>query len=110
MPTAATYWSAAADFDGLAAHRANEARRLGAKPLDVAQGAFAGALERALDEVAAGLGTSAIGYAALADECRRRAAACEAYDAELRAYLAAVARDREVERTPPRREPWMTPS
>lgn len=118
MPTAATYWTAAADFDGLAARRANEARRLGAEPLTATvEGGLAVALERALQEIAAGLGTSATGYAALADECRRRAIACETYSEALASYHGALARyddsdprDRPAmpRPTPPHREPWIT--
>lgn len=118
MPTAETYWSAAAEFAGIAAELARTAPRLAAHRPDTAvQGATPTiTLEQAVDEIVDGTGTSAAGYERLAAECRRRAVACEMYTAALGEYriaheswASAPIGERPPAPEPPLRDDWMQP-
>ena len=102
MPTADTYWNAAADFARLAEAVAAEIGpvRDGLGDDVVRGGRLRARLDDAVADIVAGLGTTAGGYDALAAECRRRARACEAYTAALAASVGTGT-------PPPPREPWM---
>lgn len=93
MPTADAYWHAAAEFGALADTLAAEAAPVRDALGDdvVAGGRLRLALDDAIAVVTSGVGATADAYAALAAECRRRALACEAYTAALRAHERAVA-------------------
>ena len=102
MPTADTYWNAAADFARLADAVAAEVGPLRAGLGDdvVRGGRLRQRLDDAIADVVAGLATTADGYEALAEECRRRARACETYTLELAASVT-------LGSPPPVRQPWM---
>jgi hypothetical protein len=102
MPTADTYWSAAADFARLAESVAAEIGPVqdGLSDDVVRGGRLRARLDEAVADIVAGLGATADGYDTLAAECRRRARACEAYTAALAASIGTGA-------PPPPREPWM---
>lgn len=104
MPTAATYWRAAADFARLAETAAGEAGPVADGLHDgvVRGGRLRTRLDEAIAGIVAGLGATAAGYDALAEECRRRARACEAYTVALAASAAAG-------EPPPPRAPWIAP-
>jgi hypothetical protein len=118
MPTAESYWSAAADFARLADLVLGEVApiRAGLDDDVVRGGRLRTTLDQAVADIVAGLGATADGYEALAAECRRRALACEAYTAAVAAHLRAVAdgeaaalagRPERRVLPPPHREPWM---
>lgn len=116
MPTADDYWRAARDFDNRARDVLGEAPPLDASMTDevVRGGRLRSVLDEAIDAVVRGIGATADGFAAIAEECRRRAIACQDYTSALASYRHA---DDEWESTPldergpsprpPNREPWM---
>lgn len=100
MPTAQTYWRAAADFARLAEQLTDEAAAVRRRLTDdvVAGGRLRPSLDEAVERIVGGAGATADAYEVLAAECRRRAVACEAYTAAVRAGG-----------TPPIRPAWLTP-
>jgi hypothetical protein len=118
VPSADTYWTAAADFEALAGTLAADAPPTRDSLTDdvVVGGRLRPALDEAIAAIVTGIAATADGYRALAAECRRRALACQAYAAAVAEYRAAEQRWRTAspaERAamapvdPPRREPWM---
>ncbi len=100
MPTAHSYWRAAVDFARLAAVLADEAAAVRRSLTDevVVGGRLRPTLDEAVEMIVSGAGATAEDYDVLAAECRRRALACEAYTAALRAGA-----------PPATRPAWITP-
>lgn len=92
MPTADDYRRAAEDFAAQARAIEEEAAPLAAGLGDdvVAGGRLRPLLDDAVAAVVRGIGVTADGLAAIAEECRRRAVTCEDYSAALDRYHQAL--------------------